>query len=382
MAVLLSVLGVIGLILKWILFIVLGILGLVLLILLIVLLSPLRYRVQAVRKEIKDPSEEDEERMLLGALMEARVKVTYLFHLIRVEAAFVDKKLTWSAKVAWKKVAGSEEPSEETASETDFFTEPEDEAISEVPDSKVSEAEVTESETEPAAETKPEPEAVPETKPEPEPEPVPEAKPEEKPEPKPEPETKPEPKPEPEAETEPETSETDVSAAVEEEKPSLDERINQLIETMDTVVDKLDDLPGQLDETLEKKLEPVRKLLAKFEAFDDKDKALKAVLKLVKRELNPLLPKQAQARIAWGTGDPYLTSRIMGVMAAALPVLFPKKSRKRELISEPDLMERQLDFDITLSDWFLLGGFIPPVIAALLNIHIWHLIKFIRNLKK
>ena len=105
-------------------------------------------------------------------------------------------------------------------------------------------------------------------------------------------------------------------------------------------------------------------------------------LKLVKRELNPLLPKQAHARIAWGTGDPYLTSRIMGVMAAALPVLFPKKSRKRELISEPDLMERQLDFDITLSDWFLLGGFIPPIIAALLNIHIWHLIKFIRNLKK
>ena len=147
-------------------------------------------------------------------------------------------------------------------------------------------------------------------------------------------------------------------------------------------MDKLDDLPDQLDETLEKKLEPVRKLLAKFEAFDDKDKALKAVLKLVKRELNPLLPKQAHARIAWGTGDPYLTSRIMGVMAAALPVLFPKKSRKRELISEPDLMERQLDFDITLSDWFLLGGFIPPIIAALLNIHIWHLIKFIRNLKK
>ena len=352
MAVLLSVLGVIGLILKWILFIVLGILGLVFLILLIVLLSPLRYRVQAVRKEIKDPSEEDEERMLLGALMEARVKVTYLFHLIRVEAAFVDKKLTWSAKVAWKKVAGSEEPSEETASETDFFTEPEDEAISEVPDSEVMEAEVKESETSPAAETKPEPEAVPETK------------------------------PEPEAEKEPETSETGVTAAVEDEKPSLDERINQLIETLDTVVDKLDDLPDQLDETLEKKLEPVRKLLAKFEAFDDKDKALKAVLKLVKRELHPLLPKQARARIAWGTGDPYLTSRIMGVMAAALPVLFPKKSRKRELISEPDLMERQLDFDITLSDWFLLGGFIPPVIAALLNIHIWHLIKFIRNLKK
>ena len=382
MAVLLSVLGVIGLILKWILFIVLGILGLVLLILLIVLLSPLRYRVQAVRKEIKDPSEEDEERMLLGALMEARVKVTYLFHLIRVEASFVDKKLTWSAKVAWKKVAGSEEPSEETASETDFFTEPEDEAVSEVPDSEVMEAEVTESDTAPVPETKSEPEAVPETKPEPEPEPVPEAKPEEKPEPKPEPETKPETKPEPEAETEPETSETDVSAAVAEEKPSLDERINQLIETLDTVVDKLDDLPDQLDETLEKKLEPVRKLLAKFEAFDDKDKALKAVLKLVKRELHPLLPKQAHARIAWGTGDPYLPSRIMGVMAAALPVLFPKKSRKRELISEPDLMERQLDFDITLSDWFLLGGFIPPIIAALLNIHIWHLIKFIRNLKK
>ena len=49
--------------------------------------------------------------------------------------------------------------------------------------------------------------------------------------------------------------------------------------------------------------------------------------------------------------------------------------------TDPDLMNRRIEFSISMSDWFLLGGFIPPIIAALLNIHIWHLIKFVKNLK-
>ena len=164
MAVFLSVLSVIWLVLKWILLIVAGILGLVIVILLIVLLMPLSYRIEADRKEFPDASEEEKEKLILKGTLEAHVRVYWFLRLIQIKVDFAEKKLSWSAKVAWKKLAGSEEEtSEEIPEETEVLTEPEPEKKEEViskPEPKKKEEIVSKPEPEKKEEvvSKPEPE--------------------------------------------------------------------------------------------------------------------------------------------------------------------------------------------------------------------------------
>ncbi|MBR3393090.1 MAG: hypothetical protein IKG51_03165 [Firmicutes bacterium] len=340
MAVFLSVLSVIWLVLKWILLIVAGIFGLVIVILLIVLLMPLSYRIEADRKEFPDASEEEKEKLILKGTLEAHVRVYWFLRLIQIKLDFAEKKLSWSAKVAWKKLAGSEEEtSEEIPEETEELTEPEPEKKEEIV-------------------SKPEPEKKEEI--------VSKPKPEKKEEivskPKPE-------KP---------TAEPKAEPPEEADGPA---KVDLILDQVDQIIDKLSDMPEKVEETIDKKLEPVIVFWNKLDRFSDKDKALKAVLKLVKREVTPILPKRVKADIDWGIGDPYLTSKIDGYRVMLAAFLFPKYNRRRTFNSYPDLMNRRIEFSISMSDWFLLGGFIPPIIAALLNIHIWHLIKFVKNLK-
>ncbi|MBO4886781.1 MAG: hypothetical protein J5589_00515 [Firmicutes bacterium] len=399
MAVFLSVLSVIWLVLKWILLILAGIIGLVLVIILIVLLMPLSYKIEADRKEYPDASEEEKEKLILGGSLEAHVRVYWFLRLIRVKLDFAEKKLSWSAKVAWKKLAGSEE---EIPEEKEELTEPEPtpeepEAITaENPEEKKPEKK-PEEKTEPVAEEKPkepeEPGASQEEKPAeagPQEEKFTEAKPKEEGPVEVKPQEEPVKPAEPEsAEAKAETAQEQPEAETAEEEPAVEEepleegpsKLDQILDKTDWVIDKLCDLPDKVDESFEKKLEPVILFWNKLDNFKDKDKALKAVLKLVKREIRPLLPKRVKADIDWGTGDPYLTSKIDGYRIMLADFLFPKKNRKRSLNSYPDHMNRRIEFSISMSDWFMLGSFIPPIIAALLNIHIWHLIKFVKNLK-
>ena len=386
MAVFLSVLSVIWLVLKWILLIFSGIIGLVLVIILIVLLMPLSYKIEADRKEYPDASEEEKEKLLLGGSLEAHVRVYWFLRLVRVKLDFAEKKLSWSAKVAWKKLAGSEE---EIPEEKEELTEPEPtpeepEAIpAESPEEKKPE-EKPEEKTEPVAEEKPKETEKPAA---PQEEKFTEAKPKEE-EPA---EVKPQEEPVKPAEPEPAEEKAEITqeqpqteAEEEQEQEPVEEgpsKLDQILDKTDWIIDKLCDLPDKVDESFEKKLEPVILFWNKLDNFKDKDKALKAVLKLVKREIKPLLPKRVKADIDWGTGDPYLTAKIDGYRIMLADFLFPKKNRKRSLNSYPDHMNRRIEFSISMSDWFMLGGFIPPLIAALLNIHIWHLIKFVKNLK-
>ena len=364
MAVFLSVLSVIWLVLKWILLIVAGILGLVIVILLIVLLMPLSYRIEADRKEFPDASEEEKEKLILKGTLEAHVRVYWFLRLIQIKLDFDEKKLSWSAKVAWKKLAGSEEEtSEEIPEETEELTEPEPEKKEEViskPEPEKKEEIVSRPEPEKKEEviSKPEPEKKEEIVSKPEPE----KKEEIVSKPKPE-------KPTAEPEAEP------------PEKADGPAKVDLILDQVDQIIDKLSDMPEKVEETIDKKLEPVIAFWNKLDRFSDKDKALKAVLKLVKREITPILPKRVKADIDWGIGDPYLTSKIDGYRVMLAAFLFPKYNRRRTFNSYPDLMNRRIEFSISMSDWFLLGGFIPPIIAALLNIHIWHLIKFVKNLK-
>ena len=105
-SVLLSILSVIGIILKWILIVLGCILGLVLVIVLIVLLDPFFYHIRG-NKESED--------------IKANVKVFYLFHILRVTAAFEDKKLSWRVTVFGIQIAGSDEVPEKDRSKGENF---------------------------------------------------------------------------------------------------------------------------------------------------------------------------------------------------------------------------------------------------------------------
>ena len=361
---------------------ILGVIGLVLLILLIVLLNPFRYGVSAYRRNASDAEKaEKSDSLLLGAFMEAHVKVTWLFHLVRVKVDFVDKKLSYSVKVAWKTLLASEEEKAEADQPDELLEgkEPEVYEVSELlskeetPPEEAPPDAAYEMQTDSAGE-----DAVME-----------------------------------EAGTQAEASDEDLLFAAEapeealdeslsdqaywseavssdkeasepEEAPalSLDEKIDQALDRLDQTIDLLDELPDKIDTLVEDKLRPVNKLLAKLDAFEDKDKALKVILRLLKREIHPLVPKTAKAEVTYGTGDPYLTSRIQGYQIALAPFLFPRKRASRSFEAYPDLDKRTLEFEVDIRDWFLLGAFIPPLIAAICNIHTWHLIKFLKNMKK
>jgi len=401
LTVLLTVLSVLGVILKWILWIVLGVLALVLLILLIILFAPIRYSANGYRS---DPAEdfgdavdlEDEEfkeTLIAGARMGGRAKITYLFHLIRAEAIFEDKQLQWSVKAAWKKIAGSEEP-EETAPELTEASKP---------------AEAKPTETAKPTEVKPTETAKPtEAKPAEPAKPV-EAKPVEAAKPKTETtvqvettttvqaakpteavkpaETKPAKKEKPnkpalpkKKESKPQsepTSGEDINLEGEEEKKDpLSDLINNILDTIDKIVDKTWDIEDALDE----KVGQLEDLWDKFADYPDKDKTIRLFVNAIKRLLKPLLPKTFHLNVDYGTGDPFTTAQILGYAEAFLPVLL-KRTRKKDVVLRSDMEQQKVLFDLDTSGWFMLAGFIPPIVRVLCSRYTWRLVKFIKKMK-
>lgn len=358
MSVFLSVLGVILAVLKWLGIILLGLVALLVLILLIVLLAPISYRIEGGKA---------------GEEVTARVKASYLFHLLRVRLDFIDKKLSYTVKVAWKEVASSAEPSGESA--------PLDaEAPSaELPAAK--EPEPAPPETQPA-----EPKAIAE----------PEAKPE--PEARPEPEAKPEPaeqiaeeslgevvirprEEEPKKEAKKKPKRASLGDSVEKSMSALEEGVEKLEDWIFEAVDFLLDLPDAAEELFDEKTRPLRRYYRMYEGYPRKKETLQAILLLLWRLLKPVLPKQMKVKALFGTGDPFSSAQILGAYEAAYPLIF-LHNRKRDLDLTVDLQEKQLDLSGFASGRFMLQSFVWALIRALLNQDIRRLIRFVLKMKK
>lgn len=177
-------------------------------------------------------------------------------------------------------------------------------------------------------------------------------------------------------------------AAEEELIPSAEEK-DGLLEIFDKIFDFLDkamdagwELPDKLEDKIESMISLYEKYRDKWEAYPDKRKTVEAVKKLLVRLLRPLLPKKLRAKILFGTGDPALTAQILGYYYAAAAAFLPAKSRKLRLEVQPDLEEKAAKFDAELKGHFLLGWFIPPLLAALCNPAIWRLIRFVKTVRK
>lgn len=359
----LSVLSVIGMVLLWILRILGWILLAVLILLVLVLIYPFRYCVKAryflpgnpkydpavksnsLSGENHTGSEENGETEDKRRVFRSIVRVKGMFSLVRVSVDFQDKNNSWKVMLGGKQIAGSEPPSQPSAEQMES-SEPEA-AQTETPDEHTSPP-VPANVREETAQTVPSVQKIYQNVTEE----VPEAE---------------------------KVSEGD------SETPAGTSPIDKAVDALDDLLDKIDEIPDKVDdftEAAEAKIDHLESFLDDFDAFDDRDAALQAVLRMVRRIIREFLPKDTYTEVDWGTGDPYLTAQIMGVIEAIDPILNPKLSSRRIILSNPDLMHKNLEFSADMSGFFQLGGLLWPVAAALVNPHIWHLIHYIKNLKK
>ncbi len=392
----LSVLSVIGIVLKWILFVILGIIGLVLLIVLIVLFDPFFYKLKGNKKDKQ---------------IEAHARVFYLFHLVRVEVDFVDKKLVWKVKVAWKQIAGS-----------DMVSEKDDESYRQHGDLEIESAdgesisglqageELGEREALPAPENKPKSEeaqllstlteewkerirmAEDETYAREQREKAKEQKQREKAEKVAEKQRKKDAaaKEKLKAEREKEAARKAALADGESGEANLSDRIDagigkllDLYEKIWDIVDAILDAPDKIEETLEEKLGPIEKYMRIYDRYPRKSETLNAVFKLLGDILRHLVPKRYQIYLHFGSGDPFGTAKLIGIWYAVAPTVFPKQTRTRRIEIDTEMEEKILDFDADLRGRFSIASLLlGPIIVALCNRDIRRLIRFALKLKK
>lgn len=331
MAVSLSVLSVIGTVLLWILRVLLWILIVILLLLVIILVVPFHYKVDGrffkPGSRTYDPDgafdayQEGDERLIGGKVAQVFASASWMFRLVRVKAVFQDKKLSWEAKLAGKKLAGSEEEPDETEEEPDETRETVKPEEPELPQQ-------TESGDKHETAESPQPHET-----------------------------------------------TGEAEAHEEPREDL---LDQFIGSVEAVLDGFDDLP----DIIEDKLEPVQEFFDDFDAFEDKDKAMAAVIRMVRRILRQLGPRRFHARVDWGTGDPYTCAQILGYTEALRAFCYPRPTSRKTFESYPDLDQKNFSGKVSMKGYFLLGGLLGPAAAALLNPHVWHLLKYVRKLRK
>jgi len=392
----LSVLSVIGIVLKWILFVILGILALVLVILLIILFDPFFYKLKGNK---------DKENI------EAHARVFWLFHLIRVEVDFQDKKLVWKVKAAWKQIAGSDMVSDKDDVD---WREHGDLEIEPLDSESIFDAEAGE----PLGEEKalPEPARKPkseeaellstlteewkerirmaedETYAREQREKAREAKRREKAEKAAEKQRKKD-----AAEREKLRKEREKEAARkaalengESGDPNLSDRIDagigklgDLYEKVWDIVDAILDAPDRIEEILEEKLGPVEKYKRMYDRYPRKSETVNAVLKLLGDILRHLVPKRYQIDLHFGSGDPYATAKLIGIWYAIAPTIFPKQTKRRRIEIDTELEEKVLDFNADVRGHFSLATLlVGPILAALCNRDIRRLIRFVLKLKK
>lgn len=418
MAVLLSILSVIGKILLWILFIILGILGLVLLIVCIVLFDPFSYRLEAAKKEKN---------------ISARARVTWLFHLVRVKVWFEEKKLHYLAKVGWISVATSDPEPEsekqkkkrekkerkaaekrrkkgETEGEVDYF-EHGDLEIFKVDDEEEGVEDIF-SETQKVLEGAEKVKELPAPR---------EAKPEKKhseewqmlttlteewkdrirraddeayarkrrAEEKAEKQRLKEEKKaeklrqklEKEQEKERKRREKEQKKAErktpEEMLDAFSEKLPEYLDKMWDILDAIMDAPDKIDEILDEKLGSFRKYKRLFDRYPRKKETLQAIFKLIGKVLKPLVPKQYEGDVVFGTGDPFNTARILGYWYAFSPRWFPKRNRHHHLDVEGVMEDKILDADLKLKGHFSFGSVLLwPILWGIFNRDIRRLLRF------
>ena len=388
----LSVLSVIGIVLKWILFVLLGIIGLVLLILLIVIFDPFFYKLKGFK---------DQEQI------EAHARVFWLFHLIRVEVDFVDKKLVWKVKVAWKQIAGS-----------DMVSEKDEEAYHQHGELEIEPAEgenvfsleagETAGEALPKKAEKPKSEeaqllstlteewkerirmAEDETYAREQREKAKEEKRRAKAEKAAEKQRLKDAAEREKLKKQREAEKARKAALENGEGGNLSDRIDQgigkleaLYEKVWDIIDAILDAPDKIEETLEEKLGPIEKYMRMYDRYPRKSETINAIFKLLGDILRPLVPKRYQIDLHFGSGDPYNTAKLIGIWYAIAPMLFPKQTRRNRIEVKTEMEEKVLDFTADIRGHFSIATvLVGPIIAALCNRDIRRLIRFVWKLKK
>ncbi len=439
----LSVLAVIGTVLKWILFVILGLIGLILLLVIVILSTPIRYRISGEKSE---------------ETMSFKARVTYFFSLVRVNVSFEDKKLRYQVKVAWKEIAGSEKE-RGSDKQTEEFThhgeleveplqkaaEPEliatekpaliEEVAKEDPIvEEISKEIIAVEENEPV---KTEPHIVVYEKETPlqkgvammkqgvsimkmKPEEALEKwqqekakkqaersekekqrleqkaiKEKEKALKQAEKDAKRKQKAEEKARKLEEQQKTkDAKTAEAKPKETLTEKIDHLIDKLFDLLDSLWDLidtildaPDKIEETFDEKVAPKLKQVEKYKRLYDKyprkKETIQVFLKLIQRVLRPLVPKRYEAYVHFGTGDPYMTARILGGYYSVAPMLLTKQNRRQHLEVSTDMMEKVLLFDANTKGHFSINTVLVfPLLRALFNRDTFRLIRFVLKLRK
>ncbi len=161
----------------------------------------------------------------------------------------------------------------------------------------------------------------------------------------------------------------------------IDEKIDLVFDFMDAIFDTIDKILDTPD-MIEEKLEPVMKYKDMFDEYPDKDKTIRALLRVLGRVLKPFVPKGCQIDALLGTGDPYLTARIYGIYLTLSPLLLPGQSKKRYLNIQTDMQEKVIEADAALKGRFNIGSIIGPVLGAPFNKYIFRLLKFAFKLYK
>lgn len=425
---LLSVLSIIGAVLKWVLFVVLGIVALVLLLLIIVLSSSVTYRAEGSKEDKK---------------LQLAAKVGYLLSLVRVTVDLKDKKLSWKAMAAWKQVAGSDQGSKAEAptdSSDKHFSHGDlkVETLTSVEQGEVkndSTAEMTmEAASETAAETPIETPAVTSavssdettaatsaatsagTSAEALEDPSQTKRGEEASEKTSEvsdknllqrledkgkdavrswrdrqkeqkrlKEEKAAQKAAEKARKEQEKEEKRKARA--EAKQAKQQKLADLPDTILDVVDAILDAPDKIEDIIDEKIVPKYEKFEKyyrlFDKYPRKRETLLAILQLVVDILKHLVPKRYEVMIDYGSDDPYKAAKMLGRFYAFSPLLLPRQNKHHRLELTADMENKKFDFDGAIRGRFSINSLLVfPVLKALFNRDIQRLIRFVLKLRK
>lgn len=347
----LSVLSVIGLILKWILLIAAGLIALILLLLMIILLGPVRY-------EAEGKGTED---------LRGRGRISYYGFLLRARAKYRKGELTYDVRFLNKRLSGNarSEASEPSPEETALFSQ--DAAKSETEPKSAFQAELENAQPEKTGEPD---RAASEVKEKPDSETIEAA--------------------EEREETAPIRKERSVQGpprppeepASEAEPPAGESLADRLIACLDKLSGAIWDFPDAAEDKLESMMGSYELWREKWESFPQKKEALRAVLKLLRRLLKPVLPKTLSLEAEVGLGDPGNTALLLGYFEAFQAAVLPAPSRKCDVRLQGDLENKKTVFSGKVTGIFCLGWFVPPVLAALCTPAVWRLIRFVKTLNK
>ena len=354
------VFAILGGIIKWILLTILGLIGLVLVLLLVVTLTPLRYKINWVKQ---------------ADTMEGDVRISWLLHLITFRLTQKGKEIQWVVKIGPKRIAASEPlpkkekkskkakkrikkkpPQAENGTQAPQeirtpVTLPE-ETLAEEPlqEPFLSESAVSESTAAIPGEPVPLPTVEEELREEESPEPIPAA---------------------PEPKKGWRRKVTDVCWKIRRLFEKIVGKVRGVVEGIRAIPVKVRGLLDKWDQ-----------VKAIWEGYPQKSETVEAVKRLVGGLLKAPLPKRYQVELRVGMKDPATTGQILMYYYALTPILFPKTTRRRRFVLEAEFEEPVLEVTAMCKGRFSLGSFIWPVIRALLNAHIRRLIRYVLSIKK